>query len=1009
MDRPTTAADRAFAEYQRSGAPGALGDVYDRLAPELLRVAWHLTARAADAEDALQATFVAAIQGAERFDPARPVLPWLTGILANEARRLNARAARRADPERLRVPAAPDPEQDAERRELLERLESALERVPEAFRPVLRLRLRHGLTETEIAAVLERPCGTVRSQLARGTELLRRALPAGLAGGWVALVPPTRGLAAVRTSVLAEAARHAPVTLSMTLGGLLAVKKLVAVAALLVAAVSVWSIARPASVAPGVRGAAPLAPEARLVVPEDVEGPAPASPPQAPTRRAEPAAAPEGSERDPAVAAELASTAELLVRAAWPDGTPAAGEVVLVSDARASRPDEALARLTDPTGVARFPALEPGTVLVRLLRGAQTPLRLEAGETRELRLRVHAGVDVRGRVVDGDGRALAGASIWLSERYSINLGRVLATSDEEGGFRLRHVGPDQVIGARKRGFAPSGLRSVRGGAGDELAVELVLDEAGVAVTGRVLDEAGAPIAGAFVLLGDEHPAYTERQDDGSFAPAAPPQRARTDAAGRFEIECAAPGVHPIRARAAGFGPVEASVELVPAAPNDVTLTLLPEARVVGRVVEPAGLAAVWIRAGASGDFGTPAAWSDANGEFELRGVGSGPVTLLAGHAEHGEATIDLSLRPGETFEWDVVLRPTNTIAGRVVDERGAPLAGMTVVVSPGGDRTRRQRSQQSDREGRFALGGLEPERHELWVQPPGGWRGFPLLVQEDVWPGGPPMTLRVPDPGRTRGTIVATVRAEDGAAVGGAELQVWHEEARLWRSFPAEGPEARIRVETVPPGHVDLELRHPEHPWLRLGRREVRAGETLDLGQLVFPAAGRLRARVTGLDEPELERLRALLVDDTNHEGGVMTRTGAELRSGPLAPGRYVLQLSGDYLVMRQVELEIRPGVEELLDVALERGALREVVFPFPAGVPRPSWIACTLLGGSGVVWNGNADCTRTPPSVRLSAPVGSYRLMVGGEGGWKGEAEVEIERLDGADVPFVLSLERAP
>jgi DNA-directed RNA polymerase specialized sigma24 family protein len=129
------------------------------------------------------------------------------------------RAARRPDPRRLESTAETSPALDAERRELLERLDASLERVPEAFRPVLVLRLRHELSVPEIAAVLGRPSGTVRSQLARGTEALRRTLPAGLAGALVALGVPTRGLEAVRAAVIAQASLHAPLSLATALGG----------------------------------------------------------------------------------------------------------------------------------------------------------------------------------------------------------------------------------------------------------------------------------------------------------------------------------------------------------------------------------------------------------------------------------------------------------------------------------------------------------------------------------------------------------------------------------------------------------------------------------------------------------------------------------------------------------------------------------------------------------------------------------------------------------------------
>ena len=52
---------------------------FDAAAPELYGAALKLTGRAAEAEDLLQATWLAAIEGARRYDPARPLRPWLGG------------------------------------------------------------------------------------------------------------------------------------------------------------------------------------------------------------------------------------------------------------------------------------------------------------------------------------------------------------------------------------------------------------------------------------------------------------------------------------------------------------------------------------------------------------------------------------------------------------------------------------------------------------------------------------------------------------------------------------------------------------------------------------------------------------------------------------------------------------------------------------------------------------------------------------------------------------------
>jgi len=62
METQHTETDRLFAEFRRRGDPRALGQVYDRLAPELLRLALHTTRDPGVAEDVLQATFLVAIE-----------------------------------------------------------------------------------------------------------------------------------------------------------------------------------------------------------------------------------------------------------------------------------------------------------------------------------------------------------------------------------------------------------------------------------------------------------------------------------------------------------------------------------------------------------------------------------------------------------------------------------------------------------------------------------------------------------------------------------------------------------------------------------------------------------------------------------------------------------------------------------------------------------------------------------------------------------------------------------
>jgi RNA polymerase sigma-70 factor (ECF subfamily) len=75
--------DRCFARFRRGGDPRDLAAVFDRTAPEVWRVAAHLCRHRHDAEDAVQGTFLAAIEHRDDWDEARPLLPWLLGLLCN--------------------------------------------------------------------------------------------------------------------------------------------------------------------------------------------------------------------------------------------------------------------------------------------------------------------------------------------------------------------------------------------------------------------------------------------------------------------------------------------------------------------------------------------------------------------------------------------------------------------------------------------------------------------------------------------------------------------------------------------------------------------------------------------------------------------------------------------------------------------------------------------------------------------------------------------------------------
>ncbi len=135
------------------------------------------------AEDVAAATFATAYSNWERYDPGRPVRPWLYGIAANlvrhhwrtERRMLQAYARTGIDP----VVGAEDEAVDrVDARVRRRELAAALAELRPQDREILLLHAWAELGDSEIAAALSLPLGTVKPRLHRTRERLRNQLGA---------------------------------------------------------------------------------------------------------------------------------------------------------------------------------------------------------------------------------------------------------------------------------------------------------------------------------------------------------------------------------------------------------------------------------------------------------------------------------------------------------------------------------------------------------------------------------------------------------------------------------------------------------------------------------------------------------------------------------------------------------------------------------------------------------------------------------------------------------------
>jgi len=156
----------------------------------LFRIARASLRSEAEAEDALQETYLAAYRAIGGFRGEASLATWLSRLVLNECLGRRRRQARRdnivpiesaGEDWRLETPSMdtpdlPSPDEALVRAELRELIERRLDELPETFRVVFVLRGVEELSVEETAACLGIPEATVRTRHFRARSLLRESL-----------------------------------------------------------------------------------------------------------------------------------------------------------------------------------------------------------------------------------------------------------------------------------------------------------------------------------------------------------------------------------------------------------------------------------------------------------------------------------------------------------------------------------------------------------------------------------------------------------------------------------------------------------------------------------------------------------------------------------------------------------------------------------------------------------------------------------------------------------------
>lgn len=164
--------DQALVKKAMRGNPNAFGELIRTEQEYLYRMAFLHTRNEEDALDAVQESILRAYRSIKTLREPAYFRTWLTRIVINTAKELARKQKPYGDLEELELLAAPEGLSPDERMDLY----AALEKLPEQYRDVIRLKYFDGLKTREIAERLDTPEGTVSSWLHRAMEQLRMEL-----------------------------------------------------------------------------------------------------------------------------------------------------------------------------------------------------------------------------------------------------------------------------------------------------------------------------------------------------------------------------------------------------------------------------------------------------------------------------------------------------------------------------------------------------------------------------------------------------------------------------------------------------------------------------------------------------------------------------------------------------------------------------------------------------------------------------------------------------------------
>jgi RNA polymerase sigma-70 factor (ECF subfamily) len=175
--------ERALIERCRKGQDeAAFGELVDRYKDLVYGMVWRLTADRTELDDLAQEVFLKVHRGLPYFRGEARLSTWIYRIVANVCvQEFGRPAAISLDDEPSRhAAAAAAPDRRFGDLELKDRLEKAIARLPANYRLLIAAHYLQGVRYEDLADALQLPLGTVKTQLYRAKQQLRRMLETDL-------------------------------------------------------------------------------------------------------------------------------------------------------------------------------------------------------------------------------------------------------------------------------------------------------------------------------------------------------------------------------------------------------------------------------------------------------------------------------------------------------------------------------------------------------------------------------------------------------------------------------------------------------------------------------------------------------------------------------------------------------------------------------------------------------------------------------------------------------------